>query len=82
LTDCASFVVMTERRLTDALTADDHFRQAGFRPLLLDEPPGDSASERQSFAGFTPRYHRRVVFRLQKTCRFICILNNHTLSLH
>lgn len=34
LTDCISFVVMKEHRLTDALTADAHFRQAGFRPLL------------------------------------------------
>jgi hypothetical protein len=34
LTDCISFVVMKERGLTDALTADAHFRQAGFRPLL------------------------------------------------
>jgi predicted nucleic acid-binding protein len=39
LTDCASFIVMTERGLTDALTSDEHFRQAGFRPLLLEEPP-------------------------------------------
>ena len=42
LTDCASFVVMAERGLTDALTADEHFRQAGFRPLLLEEPPAAS----------------------------------------
>jgi predicted nucleic acid-binding protein len=34
LTDCLSFVVMTERGLTDALTTDDDFRQAGFRTLL------------------------------------------------
>lgn len=34
LTDCVPFVVMRERGLTEALTADDHFRQAGFRPLL------------------------------------------------
>ena len=39
LTDCASFVVMAERGLTDALTADEHFRQAGFRPMLLEAPP-------------------------------------------
>jgi uncharacterized protein len=34
LTDCTSFVVMTEHELTDALTSDQHFAQAGFRPLL------------------------------------------------
>ena len=38
LTDRASFAVMRERGLTAALTADDHFRQAGFRALLLDDP--------------------------------------------
>lgn len=36
LTDCASFVVMDENNLSEALTADDHFRQAGFKALLLD----------------------------------------------
>ncbi len=36
LTDCVSFVVMQRRGLSAALTADDHFRQAGFR-VLLDE---------------------------------------------
>jgi predicted nucleic acid-binding protein len=35
LTDCASFIVMARRGLTEALTADEHFRQAGFRPLML-----------------------------------------------
>jgi predicted nucleic acid-binding protein len=39
LTDCASFVVMRERGLLDALTGDDHFRQAGFRALMLEEAP-------------------------------------------
>ena len=34
LTDCISFVVMQDRGLTDALTADHHFEQAGFRALL------------------------------------------------
>nr|VFJ54054.1 MAG: hypothetical protein BECKFM1743A_GA0114220_101252 [Candidatus Kentron sp. FM]VFJ54380.1 MAG: hypothetical protein BECKFM1743C_GA0114222_101385 [Candidatus Kentron sp. FM]VFK10272.1 MAG: hypothetical protein BECKFM1743B_GA0114221_101342 [Candidatus Kentron sp. FM] len=34
LTDCMSFIVMKERKLTDALTADHHFEQAGFRALL------------------------------------------------
>lgn len=36
LTDCTSFVVMTTRNLVDALTSDEHFRQAGFRALLLE----------------------------------------------
>jgi predicted nucleic acid-binding protein len=35
-TDCASFVVMKESRLTDALATDKHFRIAGFNPLLLE----------------------------------------------
>ena len=34
LTDCVSFVVMQQMNITDALTTDDHFRQAGFRVLL------------------------------------------------
>lgn len=36
LTDCISFTLMRERGLSDALTADDHFRQAGFRALLAE----------------------------------------------
>lgn len=34
ITDCISFVVMQERGLTEALTADEHFHQAGYRTLL------------------------------------------------
>jgi hypothetical protein len=37
LTDCISFVVMQDYGLTHALTADEHFRQAGFRALLLED---------------------------------------------
>jgi predicted nucleic acid-binding protein len=36
LTDCISFVVMKERALDSALTADIHFVQAGFRALLRE----------------------------------------------
>lgn len=34
LTDCISFVVMQEQGLSEALTADHHFEQAGFEALL------------------------------------------------
>jgi predicted nucleic acid-binding protein len=34
LTDCISFVVMEEKRIEEALTADRHFEQAGFKALL------------------------------------------------
>ena len=34
LTDCVSFVVMEAEKITDALTGDRHFEQAGFKALL------------------------------------------------
>ena len=34
LTDCTSFVVMQKEALTEALTTDHHFEQAGFVVLL------------------------------------------------
>jgi uncharacterized protein len=34
LTDCISFVVMEDERISEALTGDQHFEQAGFRALL------------------------------------------------
>jgi len=38
VTDCISFVVMKQRGLTEALTADHHFEQAGFKALLRSRP--------------------------------------------
>jgi predicted nucleic acid-binding protein len=38
LTDCASFIVMQQRSMDQALTCDADFTQAGFRALLLEEP--------------------------------------------
>jgi predicted nucleic acid-binding protein len=35
LTDCISFVVMADMDLTEAVTRDRHFEQAGFRALLV-----------------------------------------------
>ncbi len=35
LTDCISFALMREMGLTDALTCDRHFEQAGFRAMLF-----------------------------------------------
>lgn len=35
LTDCISFVIMNELGLIEAFTADAHFAQAGFTPLLM-----------------------------------------------
>ena len=34
-TDCFSFCVMKERKMRQALAADEHFLQAGFQPLLV-----------------------------------------------
>lgn len=36
LTDCISFTVMQQQNLTDAVTGDRHFVQAGFRALMLE----------------------------------------------
>jgi predicted nucleic acid-binding protein len=39
LTDCLSFVVMERRHLTEALTTDIHFEQAGLKVMMLAQPP-------------------------------------------
>ncbi|MGB7923045.1 MAG: hypothetical protein WCF57_07350 [Pyrinomonadaceae bacterium] len=36
LTDCASFIIMRDHALTEALTMDVHFQQAGFQTLLRE----------------------------------------------
>jgi predicted nucleic acid-binding protein len=38
LVDCISFVVMRDFGVTEALTHDEHFIQAGFRALLREGP--------------------------------------------
>lgn len=41
LTDCISFEIMHKHDITDALTHDHHFEQAGFRALLRHDPPSN-----------------------------------------
>ncbi len=36
ITDCISFIVMQNLGLIEALTTDEHFKQAGFRSLLIE----------------------------------------------
>ena len=36
-TDCASFRIMQEHDITEALTHDKHFQQAGFKALLRED---------------------------------------------
>lgn len=38
LTDCISFVVMHQRKITPTLAFDLHFEQAGFQALLRHDP--------------------------------------------
>jgi hypothetical protein len=37
LIDCVSFVVMQDHGITQALTTDEHFQQAGFIALLHEQ---------------------------------------------
>lgn len=39
LTDCISFLILTDRSISRALTHDHHFEQAGFEALLRRDPP-------------------------------------------
>ena len=36
LTDCMSFLIMEQKGITDVLSGDRDFRQAGFNVLLVD----------------------------------------------
>ena len=38
-TDCISCLIMQDRGMTEALTTDEHFQQAGFRALLREDAP-------------------------------------------
>lgn len=40
ITDCISFIVMSERGIVEALTTDKHFTQAGFEALLRERQEG------------------------------------------
>jgi hypothetical protein len=37
LTDCVSFIVMEDRGISEVLTTDEHFQQAGFHILMRQE---------------------------------------------
>ncbi len=37
LVDCVSFIVMRENGITDALTNDKHFQQAGFNAVMRND---------------------------------------------
>jgi len=39
VTDCISFIVMNDEHLTDAMTPDGDFQQAGFRALMREDHP-------------------------------------------
>ena len=39
LVNCISFVAMRENKIMDALTTDDHFKQAGFNILMRKYVP-------------------------------------------
>src|SRR5207249_247751 len=40
LVDCISFILMQREGLTEALTGDRHFEQAGYKALLLESGNG------------------------------------------
>ena len=42
LSDCFSFVVMSQRHLIEALTTDRHFQQTSLKARMLERPPAES----------------------------------------
>jgi hypothetical protein len=48
LTDCISFVIMQHEGITEALTIDHHFEQAGFVALLKWLPATPPGHEREA----------------------------------
>jgi hypothetical protein len=65
MVDCVSFVVMQERWLTNALTTDEHFEQAGFRILLRAE--GTLSSSSRCHEGRDSPYGQRMVYNCRRT---------------
>ena len=61
LTDCISFAVMEAHGISDVLTCDHHFAQAGFRVLLID---ADSQANATVQAGVPVAELARVLIRL------------------
>jgi hypothetical protein len=59
LTDCITFVIMQDRGVVEALTADRHFEQAGFHLVFKCKTPaparrGGSCYSRRRFVGLIP----------------------------
>jgi uncharacterized protein len=63
LTDCISFVAMQQKGMTEALTGDRHFEQAGFVRLLKSPSPLLIATAGRSACGRPLERHQALVIR-------------------